>query len=1271
MIIHIQVPGTEEDQVNDIVVVPFVNDVVVVGDTKSIDFPVTAGAYRTRYKYQSGFVTRINESGSGLVFSTFFGADTILTYCNAVALDRNNSPIVVGNTQPANYNVNPFGPKMFPKIHFPTSGSAIRTFNNADEATMTFDGYLIKLGAAGSTLEYGTLLGGKGTDKCLGVDVNLQGIAAVCGVTESNADFKPNPNGFDQTFGTTGTLEGFAMCIGTNGGSYYSTYLGGEDEDIPNCIKFYDNNSSVVIAGSTKSGDFPTGKVGDYQYHGGNDGFLTQLSGNGSICLYSTFVGGGSSDQIFSMALSNNGNVYIAGSTQSTDFPLSSNAKYKDFGGQVDGFISAFSTCSVSLQSPRDTLVCPGKPLTITNNATGSGTLRYNWTDFATGTSLGNQNSITVAPLEQSIYILNVTDDNCTKTVTYIVKTKPLPIINTIEEKRTCIGTSLKLSATAGPGTTIAWYDAEDASTAIAAGAIFTTPALTKSVNYFVESLDTSTKCTSLRKKIQITVVPPPPAPTADNISLCSNNSITLSAIFPSDVDFRWYDSLTNGKLIQIGRNFTTPKLTSTTTYYLESLDTTTNCISTKRTPVVVTILSTPNPLIQGQNAACVNSTGLVYTVESKPKQEYTWTINSNGSITAGQGTNKVTVTWSGLGTGILSLKQKDLTSNCFKDTSYAVNISNQLSLNLGMTGSPNLCTGDSIILDPGPGYSSYKWSSGETSQTITVKTAGDYSVDVQDAGGCKGSSNKVSITVNIKPTPLIVGKNATCVNGNPVQYSVTPIAVNSCKWEVSPEGTIVSGQDSPSIIVNWTSAGNGTVKVVESSSFCSTENVLPVVVSTSLVPTITAIGKTSLCEGESVVLDAGPFATYKWSNGETTKTITVNAAGSYTVEVADAGGCKGTSEPKIVTMSPLPTPSITSSGKTELCEGDSVELDAGTFSSFLWSNGATSQKISVKSAGKYSVTVTNASGCKGTSSEQTIIVNPLPNAISISQIGDDTLVVNPYDNANTYKWKLNGTDIGRITKEVQVNTEGNYTVEVTNQNGCKNTSIPFPYLKPNSAVLTVSVSPLIIEAVAGETVKIPLVITSSKNLTQATASSFTAEISVEPSLLVPSTGTSTIDNNRRIVSVSGSRKDGNDTLAIIEMKAALGTVETSSILVKSFTFTGGKAQVTTKDGEFRLTGVCRDGGARLYNSGSKLSLSMQPNPASETLNISITASEVGQHRVTLTNTLGEEVGVLYNGSIMGSQEISSSLADIPAGVYFVVLQSPSQMLVKRILISK
>ena len=126
--------------------------------------------------------------------------------------------------------------------------------------------------------------------------------------------------------------------------------------------------------------------------------------------------------------------------------------------------------------------------------------------------------------------------------------------------------------------------------------------------------------------------------------------------------------------------------------------------------------------------------------------------------------------------------------------------------------------------------------------------------------------------------------------------------------------------------------------------------------------PTPAISGPLAYCEGTGgVTLDAGTYASYLWSNGETTQTITA-LAGTYSVTVTDANGCVGTSADVTVVENPNPTPVI--SGLLEYCEGTGgVTLDAGTYASYLWSpNGETTQTITAL-AGTYSVMVTDANG--------------------------------------------------------------------------------------------------------------------------------------------------------------------------------------------------------------------------------------------------------------------------------------------------------------------
>ena len=109
--------------------------------------------------------------------------------------------------------------------------------------------------------------------------------------------------------------------------------------------------------------------------------------------------------------------------------------------------------------------------------------------------------------------------------------------------------------------------------------------------------------------------------------------------------------------------------------------------------------------------------------------------------------------------------------------------------------------------------------------------------------------------------------------------------------------------------------------------------------------------GSTNFCQGGSVTLTAAAGISYTWSNGQTTQAITVSQSGSYSVAVNNGTGCASVSTPIQVTVNSAPTASITSTGNT-ICQGQSTNLTASPGSTYLWSNGATTQTIQVNSAG-------------------------------------------------------------------------------------------------------------------------------------------------------------------------------------------------------------------------------------------------------------------------------------------------------------------------------
>jgi len=169
---------------------------------------------------------------------------------------------------------------------------------------------------------------------------------------------------------------------------------------------------------------------------------------------------------------------------------------------------------------------------------------------------------------------------------------------------------------------------------------------------------------------------------------------------------------------------------------------------------------------------------------------------------------------------------------------------------------------------------------------------------------------------------------------------------------------------------------------------------------------------------------------------------ITAANAGVYTATLTNTtgGGCSVTATTTVV-VTPV-TPTITASGPTNICPGSSVTLTASAGTSYHWSNGATTQSIAASTAGNYTVTVTNTGGCSGTSAPTDVIVNPPP-VSAITASGPTTFcpsgaVTLTASSGSSYLWST-----GATTPSINVTSTGNYTVTVTNANGCSATSAP------------------------------------------------------------------------------------------------------------------------------------------------------------------------------------------------------------------------------------
>ncbi|TFH06698.1 MAG: hypothetical protein E4H14_10220 [Candidatus Thorarchaeota archaeon] len=291
----------------------------VAGSTQSSNFP-TANAYDTTHNgggYDC-FVTKLAADGQSLIYSTFLGG---------IGIDNGEGIVVesgyayfTGGTQSSD---------------FPTNNAYDPTYNNGGDCFVT------KFAADGQSLLYSTFLGGTSSDIAKSIAVE-SGAVYVTGYTQSSTF--PTEHAYDATH--NGGQDCFVTKFSTDGMFIdYSTFLGGTSNDYGQSIAV--ESRCAYITGYTQSSDFPTVNAYDPTYNNGYDCFVTKFADNGQILIYSTFLGGPSSDTGYSVAVES-GCTYVAGSTQSSDFPTV-NAYDPTYNGGYDCFVTKLTDDGQSL----------------------------------------------------------------------------------------------------------------------------------------------------------------------------------------------------------------------------------------------------------------------------------------------------------------------------------------------------------------------------------------------------------------------------------------------------------------------------------------------------------------------------------------------------------------------------------------------------------------------------------------------------------------------------------------------------------------------------------------------------------------------------------------------------------------------------------------------------------------------------------------------------------------------------------------------------------
>jgi hypothetical protein len=339
-------------------------DAYVGGHTFSTDFPITTGAYQTSSKANAsgytGFVSKLNSTGTALVYSTYLGGSGngggTGESAFGLALDGSGNAYVVGSTDSAD---------------FPTTSGAFQTTDTA-AANQSASAFVTKLNATGTALGWSTFLGGSGPDGggdvAYAVAVSSSGNVFVTG-SAGSTDF-PVTSGAYQTANPAAANSQTAAFVtefnSTGTAQVYSTYLGGS-KNASGAALAVDAAGDAYVAGYAMYTDFPV-TTGAYQTSNGaaaisaGNGFVTKLNPSGTALLYSTWLGGSgvtvnayekNGDSANGIAIDALGDAYVTGVAWSTNFPVTSGAIQSANAGAAhkssDAFVAEFNPSGTAL----------------------------------------------------------------------------------------------------------------------------------------------------------------------------------------------------------------------------------------------------------------------------------------------------------------------------------------------------------------------------------------------------------------------------------------------------------------------------------------------------------------------------------------------------------------------------------------------------------------------------------------------------------------------------------------------------------------------------------------------------------------------------------------------------------------------------------------------------------------------------------------------------------------------------------------------------------
>ncbi len=456
-----------------------------------------------------------------------------------------------------------------------------------------------------------------------------------------------------------------------------------------------------------------------------------------------------------------------------------------------------------------------------------------------------------------------------------------------------------------------------------------------------------------------------------------------------------------------------------------------------------------------------------------------------------------------------------------------------------------------------------------------------------------------------------------------------------------------------------------------------------------SAIATISASGSTTFCTGSNVTLTANSGSAYLWSpGGQVTRSIVVTASGSYTVRVTNSSGTNATSSAIIISAgSTSASPTITAGGSLTLTTSiPAVTLTCSSANSYLWSNGATTQSITVNVAGAYSVTINSGTGCSATSASLTVssssggcVLPPTPvitasGSVNICQGSSVTLTSST---ANGYLWST-----GAITKSITVNTAGTYWVKGYVAASCSTQSA--------STVVTINSSSTSTPTITASGTLALTTTIPSVTLTSSTAGSYlwsngasTRSITVTTAGVYYVTVNGTTGCSAKSANVTVSKSGCTPPAIPVISLSGSPVLQTGQTVTLTSPVAGGylwstgantRSIVVSSAGNYTVRNYS---GSNCYSTSSAITITkavsmarkiepianfsefgVYPNPATDQLNFTYSATEAQEVMVILFDITGREMIRHTIQSQEGANKLELPVYDYPRGIYFANLIS-------------